>query len=94
MFLIFVVLEFLEIWFGLIGIMENFLCELFREVFEMDLFISGGWGYFQDNCVVIDKDDGVVDQEQVFDGLVIESEFVKFCFYLEFRVFRELGDMF
>ena len=86
--------ELPETWFGPTGTMENSPRELFREVFETDLPISGGWGYSQDTCVAIEKDDDAVDQEQVFDGLAIESEFVKFRLYSELRVFREPGDMF
>ena len=40
---------------------------------DLDLPISGGWGYSIEDCVIIDKTDLTVDQSLPFDGTKVEK---------------------
>ena len=61
---------------------------------NLDLPISGGWGYLEEDCVVIDMNDPIVDQDKTFDGTRIESIFVEKRIYAELIVFRNPDNQF
>lgn len=61
---------------------------------DLDLPISGGWGYSIDDCVVIDKTDPTVDQSLPFDGTKVQQTFIKRRIHAELIDFREQGDAF
>ena len=61
---------------------------------KLDLPISGGWGYSLEDCVVIDKNDPIVNQSLPFDGTQVEYTFVEKRIYAELVVFRKIGDDF
>ena len=61
---------------------------------NLDLPISGGWGYSEEDCVVIDMNDPIVDQDKTFDGTRIESIFVEKRIYAELIVFRNPDNQF
>ena len=55
---------------------------------KLDLPISGGWGYYEGNCVVIDKNDPSVDSSKPFNGVQIEYQFIEKRIYAELIVFK------
>jgi hypothetical protein len=59
---------------------------------DLDLPISGGWGYSIEDCVTIDKTDPTVDQSLPFDGTKVEQTFIEKRIYAELIVFRQRGD--
>ena len=59
---------------------------------DLDLPISGGWGYSIEDCVIINKTDPTVDQSLPFDGTKVEQTFVEKRIYAELIVFRQRGD--
>ena len=61
---------------------------------DLDLPISGGWGYSVEDCVVIDKNDSSVDQNAPFNGIDIEYKFVEKRIYAELILFRKPDDAF
>ena len=61
---------------------------------NLDLPISGGWGYSEEDCVVIDMNDPTVDQDKTFDGTKVESVFVEKRIYAELIVFRSPDNRF
>lgn len=61
---------------------------------NLDLPISGGWGYSLEDCVVIDKNDPIVNQSLPFDGTQIEYTFVEKRIYAELVAFRDHDDDF
>ena len=61
---------------------------------DLDLPISGGWGYSMDDCVIINKADPIVEQGLPFDGVQIEYTFVEKRIYAELIVFRPSEDRF
>ena len=56
--------------------------------------ISGGWGYTQEDCVIINKNDPSVNQSMPFLGLEYEYLFVEKRIYEELIIFREPGQKF
>ena len=71
-----------------------------REILEADnpsagnIPISGGWGYTQEDCVIINKDDPSVNQSIPFNGVALEYFFVEKRIYEELIIFREPGQTF
>ena len=63
-----------------------------KNSFDLDLPISGGWGYSIEDCVIIDKTDPKVDQSLPFDGTKVEQTFIEKRIYAELIVFRQRGD--
>jgi len=53
-----------------------------------ELPIRGGWGYNQEDAVIIDKNDPVVPSGVPFDGVGIEYVFVEKRIYEELIIFR------
>ena len=53
--------------------------------------ISGGWGYSQEDCVIINKNDPSVNQSMPFFGVALEYLFVEKRIYEELIIFREPG---
>ena len=53
-----------------------------------ELPIRGGWGYSQEDAVIIDKNDPVVPSGIPFDGVEIEYIFVEKRIYEELIIFR------
>tara|TARA_B110000008_G_scaffold34588_1_gene30686 strand:+ start:440 stop:1003 length:564 start_codon:yes stop_codon:yes gene_type:complete len=53
--------------------------------------ILGGWGYTQDDCVIINKNDSSVNQSMPFFGVELEYLFAKLRIYEELIFFREPG---
>ena len=56
--------------------------------------ILGGWGYTQDDCVIINKNDSSVNQSMPFFGVALEYLFVEKRIYEELIIFREPGYQF
>lgn len=56
--------------------------------------ISGGWGYSQEDCVIINKNDPSVNQSMPFFGVDYEYLFVEKRIYEELIIFREPGHKF
>ena len=56
--------------------------------------ILGGWGYTQDDCVIINKNDSSVNQSMPFFGVALEYLFVEKRIYEELIIFREPGHQF
>ena len=56
--------------------------------------ISGGWGYTQEDCVIINKNDPSVNQSMPFFGVDYEYLFVEKRIYEELIIFREPGQKF
>ena len=54
---------------------------------EGELPIGGGWGYSQEDAVIIDKNDPVVPSGMPFDGVEIEYVFVEKRIYEELIIF-------
>lgn len=63
--------------------------QIILEDFQIDLPISGGWGYDIQSACVIDKYDPTVNKEMPFDGISIEYIFVEKRIYEEMIIFRE-----
>ena len=61
---------------------------------NLDLPISGGWGYSKNDSVIIDKDDPLVTPGIPFDWVGVEYAFVEKRIYAELIVFRESYDRF
>ena len=59
-----------------------------------ELPIDGGWGYTQDDAVIIDMNDPIVDRNIPFDGIGMEYVFAKHRTYLELITVREKEDRF
>ncbi len=53
---------------------REILRELSYEDFEFP--IKGGWGYSQDECVIIDRNDPIVDKSMPFDGISLEHKYI------------------
>ena len=53
-----------------------------------ELPIRGGWGYSQEDTVIIDKNDPIVPSGIPFDGVEIEYIFVEKRIYKELIIFR------
>ncbi|WP_108646469.1 hypothetical protein [Polynucleobacter rarus] len=58
--------------------------EIILEDFEIDLPISGGWGYDLASACVIEKNDSSVNQNIPFNGLEVER------FFVEKRIYEEM----
>lgn len=56
-----------------------------------DLPISGGWGYANEDAVIINRNDPIVPKGAPFNGVSIEYEFVKFRLYEEMIIFQPRG---
>ena len=65
-----------------------------KNSFGVDLPINGGWGYSEEDCVVIDKNDSMKDQSTLFDENKVKTIFVQKRIYAELIVFRPPGDGF
>jgi len=77
-----------------------------RQILEEDYFskiknsfggsipISGGWGYTQEDSVIINKDDPSVSQFIPFDGVGIEYAFIPKRIYEELIIFKPAGQKF
>ena len=63
-----------------------------KNSFDLDLPISGGWGYSIEDCVIIDKTDPTVDPKLPFDGTKVEQTFIEKRIHAELIDFREQGD--
>ena len=61
---------------------------------DLDLPISGGWGYGIEDCVIIDRADPTVDQSLQFNGTSIEYAFIEKRIYAELIVFQQRGNQF
>lgn len=59
-----------------------------------ELPIRGGWGYDEDDAVIIDRNDPIVPRNRPFDGVGIEHVFVEKRIYEELIIFRKRGDAF
>jgi len=46
--------------------------------------ISGGWGHTKELATVINKNDPIVNNNKLFNGLKIENIFIKYRTYIEF----------
>lgn len=70
--------------------------QLFVQHFKSidELPIRGGWGYSQEDAVVIDRDDPIVPRDQPFDGVGIEYVFVEKRLYEELIIFQPKGHKF
>ena len=58
-----------------------------KNTINLDLPISGGWGYSEEDCVVIDMNDPTVDTGKTLDGTGVESVFVEKRIFLCCRSF-------
>ena len=65
-----------------------------KNAFNLELPISGGWGYSKNDPVIIDKDDPIVTPSIPFDYVGFEYAFVEKRIYAELIVFRESADRF
>jgi len=61
---------------------------------DLDLPISGGWGYSAEDCVVIDKNDPTIDPGAHFNPVSVEYVFFEKRVYAELIVFRPREDRF
>ena len=66
----------------------------FKNAYELDLPISGGWGYAAKDCVVIDKEDPAAQTGLPFDLIAVEQIFIEKRIYSELIVFRPNNDVF
>jgi hypothetical protein len=62
--------------------------QIILEDFNVDLPISGGWGYSIDTACVINKNDTCFNNEIGFDAIEIEQIFVEKRIYEEMIIFR------
>jgi len=62
--------------------------KIILEDFNVDLPISGGWGYSIDTACVINKNDTYLNNEIEFDAIEIEQIFVEKRIYEEMIIFR------
>ena len=51
--------------------------------------INGGWGFTKEDTIIIDKNDSVVSQEEVFDGVGLEYSIVTKRIDLEFTYLQK-----
>ena len=83
-----------------INLKVEYIKETPREILEADnpsagnIPISGGWGYTQEDCVIINKDDPSVNQSIPFNGVALEYFFVEKRIYEELIIFRKTGQTF
>ena len=68
---------------------RQLLSEHFKSIGELP--IRGGWGYSEQDAVVIDRDDPIVPSDQPFDGVGIEYVFVEKRIYEELIISRPIG---
>lgn len=68
--------------------------QIILEDFQIDLPISGGWGYSIDTACIINKNDPTVNQEIPFNGVELEYVFVEKRIYEEMIIFREKDQAF
>lgn len=68
--------------------------QIILDDFELDLPISGGWGYDFSTACIIDKDDPTVDQSIPFEGVEIEYIFAEKRIYEEMIIFRHPDEQF
>jgi len=64
--------------------------EVMRDVFSYlgELPIKGGWGYTEEDAVIIDKNNPVVESGILFNGVLDEYTFIEHRNYLELITFR------
>lgn len=63
-----------------------------KECFKKDLPIRGGWGYTQEDCVILDKNDDTVNKSIPFNGIGYEHLFAEKRLYIELIVSRPEND--
>ena len=51
--------------------------------------IKGGWGYSEQDAIIIDKNDSAANDKEVFDGIAIEYIIVEKRLYEELIIFRK-----
>ena len=73
---------------------EKISPRMYLNTINLDLPISGGWGYGAEDCVVIDKNDSTVNRALPFDGSKIEHAFVEKRIEAELVVSRQEDDIF
>ena len=66
--------------------------QIIFEDFQIDLPISGGWGYEISTACIINKDDPTVDREMPFNGVAFEYVFVEKRIYEEMIIFRDKNE--
>ena len=71
---------------------EDYYTLLKDSVWGGNLPISGGWGYTQEDSVIINKDDPSVIQSMPFDGIGLEYFFIEHRIYEELITFRPRGE--
>ncbi len=75
---------------------ENSPREIMYDIYSYlgELPINGGWGYSQEDAVVIDMNDPIVDKNIPFNGIDLEYVFAKHRTYLELITARAEDDRF
>jgi hypothetical protein len=68
------------------------LVDVIKEDYKIDLPIRGGWGYSEEDPIIIDK--ALAEPGLLFDGVGIEYIIVEKRIYSELIVFRQLDDRF
>jgi len=56
--------------------------------------IKGGWGYNQEDAVIINKNDPIISQDEPFDGVAIEYRFADLRPIVELIILRSENDRF
>ena len=72
---------------------REIIADHFRSI-RGELPIRGGWGYSQEDAVIIDKNDPTVVPGMPFDGVGIEHVFIEKRIYEELIIFRPENDRF
>ena len=69
---------------------REIIFDIFPSIDELP--IKGGWGWTQEDAVIIDKNDSIVNSSLPFNGVQIEHTFIEYSNYLHLITYRPLDD--